>query len=135
MTISLGIGQLNSAPPRRDGTMARLLMAIVVVFLCCHSTKIIVNFYEAVQVILRPNVGNDDDDDDDDDCGQYSVTSGNQPVPGCWSQVIDKLRKFSKLVTLFSGCYFPTTHSQGRGWSKGGHYYMIYDDLESDREL
>ena len=30
--------------------MARLLMAIVVVFLCCHSTKIIVNFYEAVQV-------------------------------------------------------------------------------------
>lgn len=34
----------------RDGTMARLLMAIVVVFLCCHSTKIIVNFYEAVQV-------------------------------------------------------------------------------------
>ena len=53
VTISLGIGQLNSAPPRRDGTMARLLMAIVVVFLCCHSTKIIVNFYEAVQVILR----------------------------------------------------------------------------------
>ena len=34
----------------RDGTMARLLMAIVVVFLCCHSTKIIVNFYEAIQV-------------------------------------------------------------------------------------
>ena len=52
--------------------MARLLMAIVVVFLCCHSTKIIVNFYEAVQVILRLNVGNDDDDDDG---GQYSVTS------------------------------------------------------------
>ena len=30
--------------------MARLLMAIVVVFLCCHSTKIVVNFYEAYQV-------------------------------------------------------------------------------------
>ena len=30
--------------------MARLLMAIVVVFFCCHSTKIIVNFYEAFQV-------------------------------------------------------------------------------------
>ena len=130
MTISLGIGQLNSAPPRRDGTMARLLMAIVVVFLCCHSTKIIVNFYEAVQVILRPNVVNDDDDD----CAKYSVTSGNQPVPGCWSRVIDKLRKFCKLVTLLSGCYFPTTHSQGIGWSKGGYYYRIYDDLESDRE-
>ena len=114
--------------------MARLLMAIVVVFLCCHSTKIIVNFYEAVQVILRqPNVGNDDDDADD--CGQCSVTSGNQPVPRCWSQVIDKLRKFSKLVTLLSGCYFPTTHSQGRGWSKGGDYYMIYGDLGSDSEL
>ena len=39
----------------RDGTMARLLMAIVVVFLCCHSTKIIVNFYEAVQVINTMN--------------------------------------------------------------------------------
>ena len=53
--------------------MARLLMAIVVVFLCCHLTKIIVNFYEAVQVILRqPNNGNDDDDDGG---GQYSVTS------------------------------------------------------------
>ena len=117
----------------RDGTMARLLMAIVVVFLCCHSTKIIVNFYEAVQVILRqPNVVNDDDADDG---GQYSVTSGNQPVPGCWSQVIDKLRKFSKLVTLFSGCYFPTTQSQGRRWSKGGDYYMIYGDLGSDSEL
>ena len=35
---------------RRDTTMARLLMAIVVVFFCCHSTKIIVNFYEAFQV-------------------------------------------------------------------------------------
>ena len=30
--------------------MARLLMAIVIVFLSCHSTKIIVNFYEALQV-------------------------------------------------------------------------------------
>ena len=30
--------------------MARLLMAIVIVFLCCHSTKIVVNFYEAYQV-------------------------------------------------------------------------------------
>jgi len=40
-----------SSAHRRDGTMARLLMAIVVVFLCCHSTKIIVNFYEAVQMV------------------------------------------------------------------------------------
>ena len=35
---------------RRDTTMARLLMAIVAVFFFCHSTKIIVNFYEAFQV-------------------------------------------------------------------------------------
>lgn len=40
-----------SSAHRRDGTMARLLMAIVIVFLCCHSTKIIVNFYEAVQMV------------------------------------------------------------------------------------
>jgi hypothetical protein len=39
-----------SSAHRRDSTMARLLMAIVIVFLCCHSTKIIVNFYEALQV-------------------------------------------------------------------------------------
>ena len=35
---------------RRDGTMARVLMSIVIVFLCCHSPKIVVNFYEALQV-------------------------------------------------------------------------------------
>ena len=93
--------------------MARLLMAIVVVFLCCHSTKIIVNFYEAVQVILRLNVGNDDDGDGG---GQYSVTSLVQPVPRCWCQVIDKLRKFSKLVTLLSGCYIlPDNSLTGQG--------------------
>ena len=40
-----------SSAHRRDGTMARLLMAIVIVFLCCHSTKIIVNFYEALQMV------------------------------------------------------------------------------------
>ena len=34
--------------------MARLLMAIVIVFLSCHSTKIIVNFYEALQVTAAP---------------------------------------------------------------------------------
>ena len=30
--------------------MARVLMSIVIVFLCCHSPKIVVNFYEALQV-------------------------------------------------------------------------------------
>ena len=35
---------------RRDGTMARVLMSIVIVFLSCHSPKIVVNFYEALQV-------------------------------------------------------------------------------------
>ena len=35
---------------RRDGTMAALLSTIVIMFLACHSTKIIVNFYEAIQV-------------------------------------------------------------------------------------
>jgi len=40
-----------SSAHRRDNTMARLLMAIVIVFLCCHSTKIIVNFYEALQMV------------------------------------------------------------------------------------
>jgi len=40
-----------SSAHRRDNTMARLLMAIVIVFLSCHSTKIIVNFYEALQMV------------------------------------------------------------------------------------
>jgi len=40
-----------SSAHRRDSTMARLLMAIVIVFFCCHSTKIIVNFYEALQML------------------------------------------------------------------------------------
>ena len=35
---------------RRDGTMAALLSTIVLMFLACHSTKIVVNFYEAIQV-------------------------------------------------------------------------------------
>ena len=42
--------------------MARLLMAIVIVFLCCHSTKIVVNFYEAYQVCyngLQPSQPHD----------------------------------------------------------------------------
>ena len=30
--------------------MAALLSTIVIMFLACHSTKIIVNFYEAIQV-------------------------------------------------------------------------------------
>ena len=30
--------------------MAGLLSSIVLIFLCCHSTKIVVNFYEAIQV-------------------------------------------------------------------------------------
>ena len=40
---------------RRDGTMARVLMSIVIVFLCCHSPKIVVNFYEALQVSGQPH--------------------------------------------------------------------------------
>ena len=32
--------------------MASVLMAIVLVFFCCHSTKIIVNLYEALQVFV-----------------------------------------------------------------------------------
>ena len=114
--------------------MARLLMAIVVVFLCCHSTKIIVNFYEAVQVILRLNVGNDDDDD----CGgQYSVTSlVTSQCRGAGPRLLTNFASFpNSLPSSPDATYFPTTHSQGRGWSKGGLYYMIYDDLESDCEL
>ena len=30
--------------------MAGMLSAIVIMFLCCHSSKIVVNFYEALQV-------------------------------------------------------------------------------------
>lgn len=40
-----------SSSHRRDTTMARLLIAIVIVFLCCHSTKFVVNFYEAFQFV------------------------------------------------------------------------------------
>ena len=114
--------------------MARLLMAIVVVFLCCHSTKIIVNFYEAVQVILRLNVGNDDDGDD---CGQYSVPSlVTSQCRGAGPRLLTNFASFpNSLPSSPDATYFPTTHSQGRGWSKGGLYYMIYDDLESDCEL
>ena len=36
--------------------MARVLMSIVIVFLCCHSPKIVVNFYEALQVNGKHNV-------------------------------------------------------------------------------
>jgi len=36
---------------RRDNTMATLLTSIVVVFLCCHSTKLVTNTYEAYQMI------------------------------------------------------------------------------------
>ena len=41
--------------------MARLLMAIVIVFLCCHSTKIVVNFYEAYQVCSTMDRGSHHD--------------------------------------------------------------------------
>ena len=41
---------------RRDGTMAALLSTIVIMFLACHSTKIIVNFYEAIQVNSTKNL-------------------------------------------------------------------------------
>ena len=94
--------------------MARLLMAIVVVFLCCHSTKIIVNFYEAVQVILRqPNVGNDDDDDD---CGQYSLTSGNQPVPGAGPRLLTNFASFpNSLPSSPDATSRQLTHRAGGG--------------------
>ena len=36
--------------------MARVLMSIVIVFLCCHSPKIVVNFYEALQVNGKPHL-------------------------------------------------------------------------------
>ena len=36
---------------RRDNTMATLLSSIVVVFLCCHSTKLVTNTYEAYQMM------------------------------------------------------------------------------------
>ena len=36
---------------RRDTTMATLLSSIVVVFLCCHSTKLVTNTYEAYQMV------------------------------------------------------------------------------------
>ena len=35
---------------RRDTTMAALLFSIVVVFLLCHTTRLALNIYEAVQV-------------------------------------------------------------------------------------
>ena len=35
---------------RRDSTMAILLFSIVIVFLCCHTARLVLNVYEAVQV-------------------------------------------------------------------------------------
>ena len=46
-----------SLSDRRDGTMAALLSTIVIMFLACHSTKIIVNFYEAIQVNHMTMIG------------------------------------------------------------------------------
>ena len=40
-----------SSRHRRDNTMAALLSGIVIVFLICHSTKIITLSYEAYQVL------------------------------------------------------------------------------------
>ena len=40
-----------SSHHRRDTTMATLLSSIVVVFLCCHSTKLVTNTYEAYQMV------------------------------------------------------------------------------------
>ena len=40
-----------SAHHRRDTTMATLLSSIVLVFLCCHSTKLVTSTYEAYQMI------------------------------------------------------------------------------------
>ena len=37
---------------RRDTTMVALLFSIVIVFLSCHSCKLVLNLYEAVQVII-----------------------------------------------------------------------------------
>ena len=37
--------------------MARVLMSIVIVFLCSHSPKIVVNFYEALQVLTDQLIG------------------------------------------------------------------------------
>ena len=40
-----------SSRHRRDNNMAALLSGIVIVFLICHSTKIITHSYEAYQVL------------------------------------------------------------------------------------
>ena len=40
-----------SSHHRRDSTMVALLSSIVIVFLLCHSTKLITNIYEAYQMI------------------------------------------------------------------------------------
>ena len=40
-----------SSHHRRDNTMATLLSSIVVVFLFCHSTKLVTNTFEAYQMI------------------------------------------------------------------------------------
>ena len=37
---------------RRDTTMAALLFSIVIVFLLCHTTRLVLNIYEAIQVKL-----------------------------------------------------------------------------------
>jgi hypothetical protein len=44
---------------RRDTTMAALLFSIVIVFLLCHTTRLTLNIYEAVQVKLIQQVGPD----------------------------------------------------------------------------
>ena len=41
---------------RRDTTMVALLFSIVIVFLSCHSCKLVLNIYEAAQVNMILNV-------------------------------------------------------------------------------
>ena len=57
MLAHLKMQPSRSLSARRDGTMAALLSTIVIMFLTCHSTKIIVNFYEAIQVKVSHRVG------------------------------------------------------------------------------
>ena len=48
--------QSTSKNTSGDLNMAGLLLSIVMVFVCCHSTKLVLNVFEGVQIIRDQNV-------------------------------------------------------------------------------
>ena len=56
VTRSTRIHNSISKSHKRDTTMAALLFSIVIVFLCCHTTRLTLNVYEPIQMVCALNI-------------------------------------------------------------------------------